>query len=63
MKLEKPDDAVGEKLKLLASRLGVPPLVSPNSSLIYRCASGEVFDIFDVISAFMDRLDAAERKM
>ncbi len=50
------------RLPALAERLGVPEATAPapgNGAVTIRTADGRSYDLFDLINAALDRLDAA----
>ena len=50
------------KLAPLAERLGVKPVDEGAPASVMFMSQGKGYDIFDVINALLDRLDAAENK-
>lgn len=47
------------KLPALARRLGVEPFRSGAASVLLTTQAGESYDLFDLMSALLDRIDAA----
>lgn len=58
-KMTEPGDPFA-KLPALAARLGVAPLAGSerNNRTMFYTAQGEYYDMFDLINAVLDRVDA-----
>ena len=50
-----------KKLPALAERLGVKPSESKEASVVLCTADGRKYDLFDLINAVLDKIEAANQ--